>query len=321
MEEYLTSIFSDPHIDEFKRVFTLSDKTVDKLLTSLGLLIFLTLIKLLVDRYSRKKASEPKKAYRVHRIILYVYSFSIIVLIGRVWIEGLDSLTTFLGLLSAGLAITMHDIFANIAGWAFIVWRQPFRLGDRIQIGGNAGDVVDIRLLQFSIVEIGNWVESDQSTGRIIHVPNVRVLREPLANYHIGFEFIWNEVSVTITFSSNWKKAKEILTEIVNLIAAPLAKGAEEQIRESAEKYMIYYSKLTPIVYTSVRQNGIVLTARYLVDPRKRRGTEQQIWEEVLEKIAVCDDIALEYAATRVYFEDNAGSAAVKNAVGPRSGK
>lgn len=305
MPNFLASIFSDSHYaEELKRVLTISEKTSDRLLTSLGLLITLTLLKLLADRYIRKNSTDPKKIYEYRRLIVYIYSFVLLLLIGRVWIEGMDSLTTFLGLLSAGLAITMHDIFANLAGWAFIVWRKPFGLGDRIQIGPHAGDVIDIRIMQFSIVEIGNWVDADQSTGRIIHIPNIRVLREPLANYHIGFEFIWNEVAVTITFESNWRRAKEMLNEIINTIATPLSQGAEEQIRGSAEKYLIHYSKLTPIVYTSVKANGIVLSARYLVDPRKRRSTEHQIWEAVLDQIAGQNDIALAYPATRVYLEN-----------------
>ena len=96
--------------------------------------------------------------------------------------EGLRSLGTFLGLLSAGLAIALKDVVASMAGWIFILWRRPFQLGDRIQIGDRAGDVVDLRLFQFTLLEIGNWVDADQSTGRSIHVPNGAVFTEPLFN-------------------------------------------------------------------------------------------------------------------------------------------
>ena len=80
----------------------------------------------------------------------------------------------------------------------------------------HAGDVIDIRLFQFSINEIGNWVDADQSTGRIIHIPNGIVFTEPQANYTAGFQYIWNEIPVLVTFESDWKKAKQILTDIVN---------------------------------------------------------------------------------------------------------
>jgi small-conductance mechanosensitive channel len=96
---------------------------------------------------------------------------------------------------------------ANLAGWVFIVWRHPFRVGDRVQIGEHAGDVVDLRIFQFSLMEIRNWVEADQSTGKIIHIPNGIIFTSPLANYTHGFNYLWNEIPITITFESDWEKA------------------------------------------------------------------------------------------------------------------
>jgi small-conductance mechanosensitive channel len=223
------------------------------------------------------------------------------VLIGPIWTKGIASLTTFLGLASAGFAIAMHDTIANMAGWFFIMSRKPFKVGDRIEIGEIAGDVIDIRIFQFSVVEIRNWVDADQSTGRIVHVPNSKVLREPLANYQIGFEYIWNEIPVLITFESDWKKAKELLQNIASNNVEHLSKGAQEQIRRAAEKYFIFYGALTPIVYTTVRDSGVLLTMRYLVNPRQRRSTEQQIWEATLDAFDKEKNIELAYPTTRFY--------------------
>jgi len=95
-------------------------------------------------------------------------------------------------------------------------------VGDRIQIGEHAGDVVDLRIFQFTLVEIENWVAADQRTGRVIHVPNGRVFNEVVANYSRGFEYIWNEVPVRVTFESDWEAAKAILQEIANRQATKL---------------------------------------------------------------------------------------------------
>ena len=229
----------------------------------------------------------------------------LVLLIGQIWVEGISSLTTFLGLASAGVAVAMHDTIANIAGWFFIMSRKPFKVGDRIQIGETAGDVIDVRFFQFSIVEIGNWVDADQSTGRIIHMPNSKVLREPLANYHIGFEYIWNEIPVLITFESDWKKAKRLLENIARDNIEHLSEGAQEQIRCAAEKYLIFYGAHTPIVYTTVKDSGVMLTMRYLASPRKRRSSEQQIWEATLEAFAQEDNIELAYPTTRLYRSEH----------------
>src|SRR3989442_7605528 len=89
---------------------------------------------------------------------------------------------------------TLFRSLVNLAGWVFIIWRSPFALGDRIQIGQHAGDVIDVRLFQFTLNEIGNWVQADQSTGRIIHIPNGKVLTEVIANYSEGVQYIWHEI-------------------------------------------------------------------------------------------------------------------------------
>ena len=64
------------------------------------------------------------------------------------------------------LAIALQDPLTNLAGWLFILIRRPFRVGDRIQVGANTGDVVDIRPFRFLMLEVGNWVHADQGTGR-----------------------------------------------------------------------------------------------------------------------------------------------------------
>ncbi|MDZ7724569.1 MAG: mechanosensitive ion channel family protein [candidate division KSB1 bacterium] len=282
----------------------ISQPVLYKLFLSLVIFIVLTTARYLLNLFILKRIEDHERIYYMRRTFVYIYTVLLVLMIGRVWIKGLESITTFLGLASAGLAIAMHDTVANIAGWVFIISRKPFKVGDRIQITETAGDVIDIRFLQFSVVEIGNWVDSDQSTGRIIHIPNSKVLRDPLANYQIGFEYIWNEIPVLITFESNWKKAKKLLSDIVVKHAEHLSQNAQEQIRRAAEKYFIHYSALTPIVYTSVRDSGVLLTLRYMVDPRQRRSTEQQIWESVLDAFNAEPDISLAYPTTRFYKQD-----------------
>ena len=179
--------------------------------------------------------------------------------------------------------------------------RKPFEVGDRIEIDNLTGDVIDIRIFQFTVMEIGNWVDADQSTGRIIHVPNGKVFTDFQANYSTGFNYIWDEIGVLITFESDWKTAKEILTKIVNDQAEHLTDEVQRKIRETSRKFMIFYNVLTPIVYTSVKDSGVMLTMRYLCDVRKRRAASQAIWEDVLNEFAKHNNIDFAYPTTRIY--------------------
>lgn len=273
----------------------------EKLVYTLSAVVVLFLVKMLTTKVVCRKVDDDKRRYHVRKTITYGYTFVLVAMLASIWFKGMASLGTFLGLASAGLAVALHDAIANMAGFFFIEARKPFRVGDRIEIGDVQGDVIDIRLFQFSIVEVGNWVDADQSTGRIVHVPNSLALREPCHNSHIGFEYIWNEVPVLITFESDWKHAKEILLRIGKENAEHLSSKAQEQIRRAARKYLIVAGKLTPTVYTSVKDSGVLLTIRYLVDPRQRRGTEQKIWEDILDAFAAEPRIDLAYPTTRFY--------------------
>jgi small-conductance mechanosensitive channel len=248
-----------------------------------------------------RRALDPWVRYRWRKTITYVALLLGLLLVGFAWIQRAGSLATYLGLFSAGLAIALKDIVANLAGWAFIVWSRPFDVGDRVQIGSHAGDVIDLHLLQFTLNEIGNWVDADQSTGRIIHVPNGKVLSEPIANYDKGFRYIWNEIPVTVTFESNWKKAKEILEGIAARHAEHLTEQLERDLLEASRQYLIAYTKLTPIVYTKVASDGVCLTLRYLIRSRFRRGSENAIWQDVLEAFAAAPDIDFAYPTARQF--------------------
>jgi small-conductance mechanosensitive channel len=291
-----------------------------KIITSLVAVLVLWILHLLVARLIVPRIQDLYIRYRIRKTVGYIIFFIGLLVIGRVWVRGFQALATYLGILSAGLAIALRDPLVNLAAWVFIIWRRPFEVGDRIQIGDNAGDVIDIRIFQFTLMEIGNWVAADQSTGRIIHVPNGIVFAESLANYSKGFHYIWNEVAVLVTFESNWRKAKEILLGIGARHAEELSTSAEDRVRRAARKFMIFYTKLTPTVYTSVRESGVLLTVRYLCEPRRRRGSEEAIWEDILTEFAKCDDIDFAYPTRRYYdnlVEGKPGARAAGDRIGP----
>ncbi len=272
-----------------------------RIFATLGTVVGLWLLHKLILALVYRRVHDPWSRYRWRKSLTYVFMAAGIVIVGRMWFAGVQALATFFGLLSAGLAIALKEPVSNLAGWAFIMWRRPFEVGDRVQIGAHAGDVIDLGVFQFTLNEIGAWVQADQSTGRIIHVPNGKVFTDPVANYNKGFRYIWNEVPVVVTFESDWRKAKHILGKIALKHAEHLTAQAEQELLAASQQYLINYRKLTPIVYTNVVDFGVQLTIRYLIEPRKRRGTEHAIWEDILTEFADCEDIDLAYHTTRSF--------------------
>ncbi len=270
---------------------------------ALSLLVILALLlgRRLFLFFTYRRVEDVRQRYLWRKSSAYAAFFLGILLIGSSWLEGIKALSTFLGLLSAGLAIALREPLVNLAGWGFILWRRPFGVGDRIQIGDHRGDVIDTRIFQFSLLEIGNWVDADQSTGRIINIPNGKVFTEPLANYTIGFRFIWDEAPVLITFESDWEKAKAILKEVASRHAEVFTESAARQVRQAASRFMISIGDMSPVVYTTVKDSGVLLTVRYLVEPEKRRAINEAVWEDILRHFARHPDIDLAYPTQRFY--------------------
>ena len=286
------------------------------LFTSLASIAILWFLRWLILKWVWKDTENSQVRYEWRRISSYAVFVLTVLLLTRVWFEEFKSVTTFLGLLTAGVAIAMKDPLVSMVGWMFILWRKPVALGDRIQIGIHAGDVIDLTVFRFTLMEIGNWVHADQSTGRIVHIPNGKVFVEPQINYTKGvFDYIWNEVAILVTFESNWKRAKVILQEIVDAHAGHLTESAERKMKTSAGNFMIVPANLTPMVFTTVEASGILLTLRHLCELRRRRENTQDIWEDVLNRFAECDDIDFAYPTARSYnnvVEGNRGTGALQ---------
>jgi small-conductance mechanosensitive channel len=278
-----------------------SPEVFGHVLYTVAVIILMALFRRIFKQFWVKNINEANRRYVVAKFINYILGFIALLVIARIWISDDINLMTYFGILSAGIAIALQDLITNLAGWLFIIIRQPFRVGDRVQVGDQAGDVIDVRLFMFSVLEIGKWVDADQSTGRIIHIPNGKVFKDPLFNYTQGFEYIWNEISVTVTFESNWKRAQDILERIASAHSEPFDDAIARQIQALTDKYRIHFTYQPPATWISVIDFGVKITIRHLCHPLKRRGDTDRIWKAVLDAFAEEPSIDFAYPTQRFY--------------------
>ncbi|MDR9416290.1 MAG: mechanosensitive ion channel [Gracilimonas sp.] len=297
----------DEFINSIEDLISNSPSLTVQIAETVGIIFLLWLLRFFAVRILHRNVESKKAAYKWKKNITYII-FSIGALIlAQVWFSALGQLGTFLGLLSAGIAIALKDPVTDLAGWLFLIWRKPFDVGDRIQVGGSKGDVIDIRVFKFTLLEIGNWVDADQSTGRVIHIPNHKIFTDDIANYTSDFEWVWNEMSVLVTFESDWKKSKTLLQKIADDVCKEFVEQAREEVKKAERSYLIQYQYLTPIVYTDVKNSGINLTIRYLSNPRSRRSVSQKLWETILERFGEHDNIDFAYPTIRYYDNPTEG--------------
>jgi small-conductance mechanosensitive channel len=278
--------------DSFQIFSKITPYTQTNLIKSLFIIFVLWFTRFIVLRFVFRRMHKVRTRSLWKEIINYVTILSGIILLGHLWIKEVKSILTFLVVIATGLTLVLKEILLNFAANFIIIWRGLFNVGNRIQVGDNIGDVIEIGPFYFTLIEVGRWVDADQSTGRIIKIPNCMVLTQPSINYSRGLPYIWNEISILITLDSNWKRAKEILCNIGNKNSKIVSEAAKKFLQET-EREVIVYRKLTPTVYLKIKAEGIMLTLRYLCLPRNRRDSEHKLWEGILEELSHNNDITL----------------------------
>lgn len=277
----------------------IEDQFIPKLIVSAVIILVLGLIRWLALRAIYSYFSDVKIRYNWRKWTTHIGFLLSAVLIISVWFKEFSSVLTFLGLLSAGIAIALREPVVNFFGWMFLLWRKPFSVGDRIKIGDDTGDVIDIRIFQFSLMEVGAWVASDQYTGRIIDVPNGKVFSFSQYNFSKEFPLIWNELSFRVTFESDIELTRQSIFNALSSQKLSINEEDVEKLKNVIENYVTYNVSAESAVFYKVVENGIQFTFRYLCKFNQRRLTEQVIWEILIKDIQQNDKIKFAYPTQR----------------------
>ncbi|MEZ4195280.1 MAG: mechanosensitive ion channel [Candidatus Paceibacterota bacterium] len=222
--------------------------------------------------------------YSLSKTLTLLHLFIASLFILRIWLPDSTTLLAAYGFVAAAVAFSIQDLFKNFIGGAVILVRSLYKVGDRIQIGETYGDIIDIGVLYTTLLEIRAWVAGDQSTGRIIRVPNGKVITSDVINYTADHSFIWDELHIPVTHESDWRRAEQILTDIINELTNELNASAMEEIRHLQSKYFLTNENVDPHVYMVITDNWISLYARYIVSARERRNVQDKIMRQIKDR-------------------------------------
>ncbi|RKZ31722.1 mechanosensitive ion channel family protein [bacterium] len=272
----------------------------ENLLASVLAVAVVYILTRIIYRLLDKWVRDAKALYAARKRTVYGATVLAIILVATIWAQVVSGFTTFLGIIGAGVALALKDPLTSVAGWLYLAVSRHYSLGDRIEIKNLKGDVVDISVFHTTLLEIDGWVGGEQSTGRLVNIPHNWLFTHKVYNYTTGFRFIWVEVAVIITFESDWKTAVDIITKRAEEISADTAERAAEAIRSTKNRYLIKVGTLTPIVYTTIEDNGVKLTARFLTPVRMRRSKESQLYEAILQDFGEEKNIDLAYPTYRI---------------------
>lgn len=281
-------------IASFSINFCIPDLDLEKLIFSLLIInIFYLLFKVILEGLVHRRLKDYRRRYTFRKTNSFVFLLLVLIILIAIWIENTQAILVAYGLLAAGIAIALQDLFKGFSGGLLILLNNLYRVGERIQIGEVNGDVMDIDILYTTLMETRGWVQGDQATGRIVLVPNASVLSNAVKNYTKDHNFIWEEIVVPVTFDSNWEALIGPLLKYVKDYCADLTPQALREIEALGEKYYLPKRDVEPMIYVSFDDRFIRIGIRFVTEARKRRFHSNNIYRMVLKEAAKHKDVKI----------------------------
>lgn len=262
-----------------------------KSLQSVIIILIFYAIKAVIENVIRVRIHDTKERYTFRKAVSIIITFLALAFLFAVWFKETTGLIVAYGILSAGIAIALQDLLKSIAGGIIILVSRPFRAGDRIEVDNIIGDVLDIRNFSTSLMEIQEWVDGDQYTGRLVQLPNSFILSDKVKNYTKDFSFIWDELQIMLVYGSNWKKAEDIALKVAKETLYGFEESAKKELLNMGEKYFITTYDVETKLYMKLQENWIDIRLRYVVDPRQRRKIRNNLVQKLLEAYDQEEDI------------------------------
>lgn len=288
-----------------------------RLVTSAVVVVVGVAVASLVGRALARRAEDPYGRYYARKVSRYVVALLVLIALAVVWQAFAGRLGVVLGLATAGIAFAMQEVIGALAGWFNIVAGRIFRVGDRIQMGGVRGDVIDVTPLRTKVLEIGSgsddgdsWVRGRQFTGRIVAISNKATFTQPVYNYSALFDFIWEELTIPVAHSSDWEQAEAILADEARRVST--SDGARQAIDKMTRSYPVPRTEVEPRVFARATDDYLELSARFVVPVRTARSVKDDLTRRVMERLATSgidvasttQDVTVRHAAPDGRAED-----------------
>jgi len=270
---------------ELIKQWILNNPTLYSIIKYILMVVFVLIIIQLVRRFLRKNVSDTSARYKSQKSI-EIIGYAVLVFFTFSYFTGnIKDFTLAIGLFTAGIALTLQELILSIAGSLYIFIVKVYKPGDRIEINGIKGDVIDVDSIYTTMMEIGQWVTSDNYTGRIVKLSNAFVFKGPIYNYSQDFPFIWDEFNLPIKYGSDIELAKSIVIKIASNVLSDYTSNSKSQWKEVVNKYYIEDAQVDPTLAITLTDNWIQFNLRYIVDYRKRRSTKHILNDEIHKEV------------------------------------
>lgn len=239
----------------------------------------------LLQRSVTRYVTDNSARYRARKLVSFAaYVLGVLVVLA-VFSDRLGGFTVAFGVAGAGIAFALQEVIASVAGWVAVSFGNFYSSGDRVQLAGIKGDVIDIGVLRTTLMEVGEWVNGDLYNGRIVRIANSSVFKAPVFNYSADFPFLWDEITLPVRYGSDWKLARHMLESVASEVCGDYARASRAAWRGAVAKYRLEDAQVEPMVTMAANDNWLEFTLRYIVDYRLRRTTKSRLFMRILEEV------------------------------------
>lgn len=272
----------DNFCEYLSTITTINKDIISVVLLSVFTLAFFSLLRMIVTFFIKRKMT-GRGEYVVNQSLKVIINVIEVFCFLLIFDQYIKSMMTLISVVSAAMTIALREVILNFFSGIYIKAKRPFKVEDRIQINDIKGDVMNISMLSFEILEVSTKEDNGQSTGVVVTFPNSIIFTVPIKNINKGFKYIWNELVIKVKMNCDLAKNKQEIYKIVNDLETikSIPRKMKSQIAETNTTNRIYFNKYDPIIYTKIVDDHVELTVRYLMHPKKARYVESVIWNKI----------------------------------------
>jgi small-conductance mechanosensitive channel len=284
-----------------------SDENGARLLWALASVLVIVVAVRFLQRWASGLIADRAARYRARKIVGLLGYFTVALGLAIVFSDRLGRLSVVLGVAGAGIAFALQEVITSVAGWIAVSLGGFYKVGDRVELGGIRGDVVDIGFLRTTLFEVGEWVDGDLYNGRVVRVANSFIFKEPVVNYSGDFPFLWDELQVPVRFGSDVDKARALLQAATDQVCADYETEATTIWKELQRKYPLEDASTKPMITLAFDHNWVTFTLRYAVRFDRRRRTKNLLFEKILSSIESTPEVTVAASSLEIHSRDSSG--------------
>ena len=238
----------------------------------------------ILKRIVKRQIKDVTHMHSLRALMRNVIFVTVIIMIILVWLRPQQNLTVVIGLAVAGILLASQSAISSFSGYLLIISSNIYGIGDRISINNVTGDVMDIGFMRTTIMEIGQWVKADQYTGRVVTISNKALFDNPVFNYTRHWGYLWDEIMIPVTYTSDWRRTADIMLDVGNKYTAQLQEDAEAKLTKLIDRFPLKQTKVEPTIYFVITDNWIEITLRFVMDAQEGRKVKAQLNRELLQQ-------------------------------------